>query len=362
LKRALDKSRQRRAEHRKRHEEAEKNHALETDSLKAKHSESIQKYSECLEKVTAEKEQLAADLTKAIDEIQQLEQSRANLRIDKVNLEVKARTLALKVEDLSRALDQERNSFAAKKNALTNAIKVQYDAKFDELVKQIEAGRQSLIGVLTNVFNLSKFDESIEKVIELTNEEVDARSGQEPEISDCLRLRRLLGCGPQRSLVDVFKEKDAEIQNNEIEIAELTDKLHSFTSNEAALKRQLIRLEQMKTDNAQWTIWGRTLLGQLASPKDANLPGEEVRNLLEQIFLTAIGQRSVTRKIDILRAEKKLLKLPRYSISVGAPKKPVNSLRPLMLTYVFTNKLRVMTGTAKLRFAGSHAVDDELPG
>jgi hypothetical protein len=118
-------------------------------------------------------------------------------------------------------------------------------------------------------------------------------------------------------------------------------------------------LEQIKVDSAQWAIWSRTLIGRLVAPHDANLPSDEVRSLLEQVFLTSVGQRSVIRKLEMLKAEKRLLKLPRFALAGSSSKRPLNSIRPLMLTYLFANKLQTFTGTAKLRFDSVRAGDDD---
>jgi hypothetical protein len=150
--------------------------------------------------------------------------------------------------------------------------------------------------------------------------------------------------------VDEFKARDAEIQNSEAEIGKLNGEIRRAQHTEGSLKRNVLELEQVKTDNVQWGIWSRTLLSRLVSPRDLNIPPDEVRTLLEQVFLTSVGQRSVLRKLEILKAEKRLLKLPRFDFAVSAPRKPLVSIRPLMLAFVFAKTLQTTTGTAKLRF------------
>jgi hypothetical protein len=58
----------------------------------------------------------------------------------------------------------------------------------------------------------------------------------------------------------------------------------------------------------------------------------------------------VLRKLEMLKAEKRLLKDPRLVFALSSPRRPLGSIRPLMVTYLFANKLRKMTGTARLRF------------
>ena len=104
------------------------------------------------------------------------------------------------------------------------------------------------------------------------------------------------------------------------------------------LQRENRLLERNRTEINEWNNWAKSLFTHINDRSSSTTPIPEIRFLLEESLLASIGFRTYSRKIEMLRNEKRLLLTGKFSNRKNIKEKP-NSIRPITLSLIFMRRI-----------------------
>jgi hypothetical protein len=138
-------------------------------------------------------------------------------------------------------------------------------------------------------------------------------------------------------------------------IDSLKSDLQSMRSEVDSKRREITQLEQLRQEIAIWINWGRQLLLEVAGPRAALIPLEDIRVLIEEACLSSVGHRLFTSKLAMLREEKKLFTNPRLNertvLVAGGAREKLVSIRPVIVAILALRRVQRMSGLLPVLFA-----------
>jgi myosin heavy subunit len=314
-----------------------------------------EEYVSQLENFSCENTELKETLLAKIAELENHQQNARQLRDCNVELQAKQQTLKYRIDELTKALERERESGIAKQRAVANSVKVESDAMIHRLNEIVETAQQLFGTILRDEFSVSKVEQTIDGMIEQITCELGKRSAHHIILADCFKLRRSLGFdSSDASVVEAFLKRETKLNEQAKLIEELEQNSRKLQSENEAIKGEIARVEQYKPEIMQWTNWSRRLLGQLCGPKAAVLQISDVRMLLEEACLSSVGNRSLTSKLALLRDEKKLLTSSRLNLRSifvsGKFRKNIVSIRSIIVTFLTLRRIQRMSGFLPIHY------------
>ena len=118
---------------------------------------------------------------------------------------------------------------------------------------------------------------------------------------------------------------------------------------------------------AEWEQWSKSILYRITEGTSAIYATRDVRFLLEEALLSTIGRRGLLAKLDILKAEKKILisfavagNLDILNLNVNLAGNPepqplliqkIGSIRPMMVAIMFIRRIQVMSHRLPVKLA-----------
>ncbi|OHS95822.1 hypothetical protein TRFO_38025 [Tritrichomonas foetus] len=349
--------------------------------LKQRSEQLNQKYANTISELQKQLQQTSEELIKAQNEIDGFSSKKRELQEQVAKLQMAKRTAEMKLKAADDALVRERASSEAKQNTYALALKSKSDATIEELHNEIEKCRNTFNRVLTEEFHVSLDDQDVEEnnndnnkyeltnLLEKVDEQLSLRKDEQFIINDAFKLRRVMKIDKKTSLFQVYNKLTSELDTEK----KRADEAESFANVKSNEKEKVLRdskkLERSALELNEWTIWSRAMLRQLSDAASSNPPSSEVRFRLEEALLASISQRTIRRKMEILRTEKKLFLTQKPSIlnrnttsnaisnssnsnSQSSKKNRVTSIRPMMLSLIFTGKLQQLSGNLPSRFNG----------
>lgn len=154
--------------------------------------------------------------------------------------------------------------------------------------------------------------------------------------SDLASIRRILGILRNAKLVDGVQEYANNASAKEEQIKELNNRIKS-------MKREVIEarsIRQLDLNNKEWEEWARKMKVIAYDGFGAAGSAKEVRFAIEEVIFGALGNRIVWRRLDSLRAQKRLIL---GGASTVLPKQE-QSLLPLIHIGVFVRKMQRLSG------------------
>ena len=304
-----------------------------TDSLAEQYGASISQLQEELSESRAriqEQEQIIAQMVPEKEKI---------LR-ELAKMKIAERTASIKVGDLQSALEQERNNNAAKLDSATIAQKQAIENTKKEYEGKLQVFRKLVYSILNDnkLMKLSD-NELVETALPRINELIanpDSRT-----TADAIRLRRSLQLSENDSLIDEFKRLYNNVYIAEENNKKMTSELAASVNEKERLARENKRLGQSKQELEEWIRWGRSVFRQIKETNATALNGSDIRFVIEEQILASLDFKSIVRKLDILRSEKRLL-LTKDTVDTESPK--LRSIRPLIAVAVFAKNLQNMSG------------------
>jgi hypothetical protein len=291
---------------------------------------------------------MRVELASKTAEIGKFEEVKQQLRHENAKLKVEGKSQAIKLANLEQVIDREREASAVKIRAVENAHRTEVDRKVRELQAVIDRCQKVFSHILLSEFDVSFGDADLDAVINRVRAELAEHAEEHFVVRECRRLRNILHLGPRESLAERFA--DIEKENSELkrEVAFQKEDLVKLRNDESRLKREIARLEQLKTENAEWNRWSGSILKEISGPSELSKSARDVRFLLEEALLASVGNRGVIRKIEILRTEKRLLGNARFLACQEAQEK-VRSLRPMIVSFIFVRRVQELSGILPMK-------------
>jgi chromosome segregation ATPase len=336
------------ADYRTRLTDSEKRLSSVLQDVKHKNDELSTRYSTAMADLVSANTKLKAELSAKISDGQSFEKILRQARLDNAELLAKQRTDSLRIENLTRALESERDSSSARQGALASSLRAQCESALDALRGQVKSCEELLSTLLAKEFGVAVGPGDLNDLIRATEQAIRDRTADQAFIAECKRLQA--ACA--RPLGEELRRRDGELAEltQSLAVAE-RDRRELLSDVEAARKDAA----QGKPEAAKWATWSRAILGQLLGARAATMPLDDVRCLLEEALLSSVGNRAMTFKISSLRDQKKLLTQPALNprsglLAVRQRTRKVDSVRPMIVIMLSLRKMRQIAGKMPMKF------------
>ena len=141
---------------------------------------------------------------------------------------------------------------------------------------------------------------------------------------------------------------------------EKTATLQKLESENESMKQELgqVRtLADQDESNRAWDSWARTLHSLVCDGFTAPSSPHEVRHAVEEVVLSSIGNRLMWRRLDCLRAEKKILLSGLLNVKT---RRPIQTMNSVIAALVSIRRLQKLSGHVTSSF-GFRDTSDKQP-
>jgi len=298
-------------------------------------------YENEIQRLHDELEQLRSSINEANEQIASFENSKQELISKNAKLQASNRSLTIIIENLKEQNKNEKYNFEAKQSAFNIALQSKRVSLADENLQIIESCRRIMSSVLQTEFGISTgsdittLDIGKELIARISERSV---SNGYRIMQDAVSLRKSLGVKDSDSLVSVFQTLNDSVISSDKLIIEYESIIKSMKDDLLKLQRENRLLERNRTEINEWNNWAKSLFTHINDRSSSTTPIPEIRFLLEESLLASIGFRTYSRKIEMLRNEKRLLLTGKFSNRKNIKEKP-NSIRPITLSLIFMRRI-----------------------
>ena len=313
------------------------------------------KLSEAIEQQNSDRINEIESLKQSMQEkLEVIEGNNKKLILENSRLKAAEQTTKVTIEELTRQLQLERDHFNAKTKALIekgNNCHEVTNANFIKIISEIasnlgldlsnendiQENKLKLISTdSNNTFNLPS---AVEKI----NSKIETLINNEPILQDAFETRKKFCISPKASLIDIFNNYIHEIESQK---KEYTAEIENKSQHINALSKELEIKSGVIQRLNEWRTWCLSVLKNIKTTIDPNIPDKLARKEIEDILLYSIRDQSIFIKLDILRKEKLLIK--NYSVFLNPLSKwkhQIKSIRPLLLVVLYAKRLQKLSGT-----------------
>ena len=303
--------------------------------LQTRSAELKTKYESMVTDLTSQLQIVKEELAKAQAEIDQFDKVKNDLLRDKARLTISERTLTVKLASLKQHIENGLTTNVSRETALQNKL----ESKMAN--QRIEHEKEQRI--YTHVLNRCSellFGHPLPPTVSVANineyftESLDAKSKCSDVVSvkDANEARKLLGT---MSLVSGVSDVLYRVEQMTREESENSRVNESMATLQAYIKRK----EENLGESAQWMSWAKSILVQVSEGAKVTDSPQKLRTQVEDILLSTVSRRTHLRKLETLRQEKKLL-TTQYELLNPPPKRPVKSIRPVIVALALAIRLR----------------------
>ena len=164
-----------------------------------------------------------------------------------------------------------------------------------------------------------------------------------PEIKiydDIVKLRQKLNIDEKISIVEYFSDLYKKQQECEANYLKYQSQIDNLKKENDFMNCENIKLEAVRKENNKWKDWSRSILRQFYNSTSSDTSNDLIRSRIEEIMLSAISQRKILNKIEILRREKSLLNTRGQFLAPPPRKQITKSIRPLLLVLACAHRLQ----------------------
>ena len=284
-----------------------------------------------LSETKAEKENAVSSLEKQITALQQelsfvkdkeacqantIEKLQAELkdaRSKAANMAVEQKMLQTKLIGKDETLRREKSQYESQLKLRLFAIDSDYQAKTEAMKNDYNTRTHDFMVRVCHLFeNMIDTSQPINQdTVESLLERVRARlialdnaslAGEQAQI-ELQTLRDITGASKQAKLSSHVANVMKAMKQNAADLEKLE-------SENKAMKREVTEARALMTQEVatrEWEQWARRLHSVAVGPSGLSIRSEEIRRSLEETVFAALGNRSVLKRLEFLRTEKKLL-------------------------------------------------------
>ncbi|OHT04282.1 hypothetical protein TRFO_28274 [Tritrichomonas foetus] len=344
-------------------ENSENNRLFQISQMKQQSDSINQKYESRIEHISNELQETRQQLIDATETIHELEESKSTLQrnIAKFKLFEKTNEMKLKQheEHLNSRLMSEKSQFESRIMLLQS----QYASSLGEKDAKISKIRDSILNIIRD-----HFDDSFTAITNVyqSNSQLNSQNSNDQNkdsgkyiagyfvgtgltveeavttLSECLKrwetpiirqtideatqIRGICGMKASDSILNKFRElndqlitKTSVCQQQESEITRLGEEVRKKC-------QELTKGAKIRQDLKSWEKWSVAMFRHISDESIPFIATADVRAALEEAIMASIGHRTLRRKIDLLRSEKKILQMRNIDSSIhslisNSPKK-----------------------------------------
>ena len=278
--------------------------------IKQRNDELQQKYQETLSSLQKELDEKKSLCDVLKEENEKAKKERMELSQTITNLRVTERALQLKIRTNAERQALEKSAAEARNNTYMISLKAQAVRQIDESKAQLEQTRQTITKILAQQFNeQAEEDASFSDLFNRLDRRLQMFTADKRILADAIKLRGELKVPANVSLSEqwaIEQQAKANAENSSIRSQNERRAVETELNN---LKRATEKISSDAKEANEWEHWGRSLYKQV-NETSAEIPVQELRFKLSEDVLAAVKDRSTLKRLDSLRAQKKILSNP----------------------------------------------------
>ena len=198
--------------------------------------------------------------------------------------------------------------------------------------------------MIENTFNISfekpiDFPELLDIFSDLLNDS---------EIEQIFSIKEKLNID---SFINYFNQIKKTNEEQNINLTKSKTKIEKKEKEIQELNSQLKGAQKQNQEYKDWDKWGKSIYNKVTDKNPSKINGNELRRSLEELIYISIGDKEVNRTIEILREQKKMLLSKKFAQSLTTRiQRENNSLRPLILSTMFVNRLYKLSKNVESQF------------
>lgn len=261
-------------------------------------------------------------------------------------LKASERTLKVKIEELMKTIDLTRKTCEDEFNSRLVALQAEV-AKENSSMKDFNiCCCKRLIQLIESNFMISLTGGTIDlwDIVNILEENLHSISADELSkvVHDNAQARALLGTKrgePVWESVKSLKDENAELlEDKESLISEIED----INSKLSAANQMINKLFEKKDLAQEWESWAKDLY----SMTNDGAVSDNYRMAIEEMVLAGNANKTVARKMELLRLEKAMLAKKRVAKEIMDGKiRECESIRPSIIAFMFIRRIQVYSST-----------------
>ena len=304
------------------------------------HTESTSKIAELENEIVIQKN-INASTEETMEKLTQQKQSlvQANTK-----LRILERTLRLKIAQMEEAQQLEKNVTEARESTYFASLKAQAAKQVTEISAQYDEAKNIMVRLLAEKFEVALPENaSFTEITALLEEQINASNFDKKVLSDANKLRMCLKLQKDELLSTVYDELKQRYTEATQEVKEQRSQIETLSRDLEQTKVNAKKASDLAKEVMYWENWARATYYQISDGASANTSIKEIKEILEESLLGNIDQKTTIRRMDILRAEKKMLSSRHIADELFTPGGKVTSVRPLLVALVFLHRTQTMS-------------------
>ena len=293
------------------------------------------------------------------ESMEKLSQQKQALIQANTKLRILERSLKLKISQMEESKELEKNVAEARESTYFASLRAQAAKQVTDITAQYDDAKNIMVKLLAEKFEVALPESAtFTEITQMLEEQFNATNFDRKVLTDANKLRMSLKLQKDALLSTAFTELKTANRNAAEEIASQQKQLQQVTNELEETKIQAQKAAQLSKEVSQWENWARATYYQITDGASAKAPIKEVKEILEESLLGNIDRKSAIRRMDILRAEKKMLSSKHVADELFTPGGKVTSVRPLLVAFVFLRRTKEMAYETSLSNA-EHGIAQE---
>ena len=167
-------------------------------------------------------------------------------------------------------------------------------------------------------------------------------------------VRQLIGAQKQMKTINVISDMMRNTKQQ-------ADEIQRLESENKSMKREVMEARAISGQDKSgkdWETWARKLHSLICDGFCGVQSAQEVRRAVEEALFASVGNRSVIRRLDCLRAEKKLLTSGVLDVKKKVAPPTIHQVMSIVISVI---RLQKMSGHVQSGFAMRKSAIEETP-
>ena len=258
-------------------------------------------------------------------------------------LKLSERSLKLKIAQIDENKEVEKNAAEARESSFMSALKAQAAKQISDIVSQYEDSKKTMAKILSEKFEVDVPETAtFNEVVESLEEQCNKSTFDINVLNDAMKIRSHLKLQKDTTLSTAFNNIVSSQNNAEESLKETNKKMEKLENDLSQLKESSDKLNVLAKEASKWENWARAAFYQIADVASSEMSIKEIKDFLEEVIIGNIDKKPAIRRVNILRAEKKLLSNREIANELPSRGGSISSVRPILVSLVFARRLQDM--------------------
>ena len=312
--------------------ESESRNGTLLEKIKKRNEELGEQYKNVITVLEGEIADVRSQNDRLVQERDTLARQKTELSNSITKMRLTERALKLKLANVQDKAEMDKAVASARDTTYRTSLQAQLGKQALDLKTELDKAKTFILRILSKNYGVTgDRDGALDDLLSQLQDHLEVTARNQLLAAEATKCRNILNLARSRSLFDAVKE--LLVENNDL--AERQDSIQDEISR--LRTESSSQAPEGKNPAAVWESWAKSLYYQISGGCAYTDTPNEIRFALEEAFLCSCGHRYVLRRLEFLRAEKRLLL--RTSPLLKKKSKGDPTLRTLLLISMFCGRV-----------------------